>query len=98
MIHYNVEHFNNARRALLLPHPEGLNVSIGQAFHEYSIAIDNLDHNLLDDSSRRWVDRLNYYYNNFDLKDDLSIDQMVEISSLIDELANWAIRKSCKDE
>jgi hypothetical protein len=94
MKHYNVEHFNKARTALLLPHPEGLNVSIGQAFQEYGIAIDNFDHNLLDDSSQRWVNKLNSYRDNFDLLVKLSIDQMVEISSLIDELADWALRAS----
>ena len=90
-----------ARSNLMLPHPDGEANSIMHAFHECSLGLLNLDRNVLDDSVRAWLSRLDELMNTDDIEDPsgrglwmvkaetLSTEEKIELSNIVDELASW---------
>ena len=98
---YAAEKFESARSVLMLPHPQGEDQSIASAFIECRHGLDRLDRNNLDDDSRRWIGQLEKLMSTTGLEDargeglfilkarTLSIDDQVQLSSVVDELAHW---------
>ena len=98
---YQAEKLHVARRALMLPHSRGEHDSIAEAFRELSHAFHNLDETQLDSTARGWVQKLKKFMDTSDttpLGDDglysdkastFSIDEKIQISTLVDELASW---------
>ncbi len=102
---YQAEKFSSARRTLMLPHPKGEAKSIADVFHECSLGLHNLDRGGLDDNARLWVIKLEELMDATGLADptgvgtwtvkaeQLTIDQMFELSRIVDELAHWFDRQ-----
>lgn len=102
---YQSEKFSVARRALMLPHPHGEDASIASAFFECSLGLTDLDRSKLDDNATAWIRRLEKLMDNTGLSDPagnglhalkaqkLSIDEKLELSRIVDELAHWFHRK-----
>lgn len=98
---YQSEKFATARRALMLPHSRGEHSSIADAFHECSLGLHGLDRTALDDDSRRWLDSLERLMDTTGLSDPngeglwtvkartLTVDDKLELSRIVDELAFW---------
>lgn len=85
----------------MLPHPNGESQSIAAAFHNISLGLHHLDAQELDDSSRAWVAIIQDFINTSGLTDidgrglwlvkaeQLTFEQKYELSSTVNELANW---------
>lgn len=82
---YPAQTFSAARRALMLPHIEGEDESITRAMHECKLGLNNLDDEDFDDHALRLVGRLRTLFGN----SSLSVDEQVELSQIVDELAGW---------
>jgi hypothetical protein len=107
---YQSEKFSVARRALMLPHPRGEDASIASAFGECTLGLHHLDRSTLDDDARAWVRRLEELMDTTGLSDPatdglwavkarkLSIDEKLELSRTVDELAHWFHRKFWADD
>jgi len=87
---YLSEKLSAARYALMLPHSQGEEASISQAFHECVLGFHDLDEEQLDDNERDWVSTIKLL---MEALRPLSTDQMIELSSSVDELAHSAHRK-----
>lgn len=87
---YLSEKLSAARHALMLPHSQGEDASISQAFHECVLCFHDLDEEQLDDNERDWVSTIKLL---MEALRPLSTDQMIELSSAVDELAHSAHRK-----
>src|SRR5450756_764577 len=84
------EKLSDARRALMLPHPEGETESIVNAFSECSQVLRILPTPDLDDSAGDGT---------WDLKaSSLSVEDKYELSNAVDELARWAHSKFYGDD
>ena len=70
-------------------------LSIADAFRECGHAFHVLDESGLDDNTRDWVNKIKELMN---IKGSFSIDQQIELSRVIDELAHWFDRKYWSDE
>jgi len=102
------EKFATARRSLTLPHLEleDETTSIADAFHECSHGLHNLNTDDLDDGARESLRKLEELMDTTGLADpslgDLYIikaglltpDQKVELSGVVNYLANWFDAKS----
>ena len=98
---YPAEKFSTARRCLMLPHTSGEAESIMHAFHECSLGLHDLDRDDLDENARDWVRKLEELMNTDGLNDpsdrglwkvkaeQLSNDEKIELSHVVDELAHW---------
>jgi hypothetical protein len=98
---YPAEKFSVARHCLMLPHPKGEAESIMHAFHECSLGLHDLDRDGLDDNARKWVRKLEELMSTDGLDDPsgrglwvikaerLSINDKIELSRVVDELACW---------
>lgn len=98
---YQSQTFSKARSCLMLPHPSGEAASIAQAFHECSLGLHDLDRDNTDDSVRNWLSQLDELMDTSGLEDqdkkglwhvkasELSTDQKLQLSGIIDELAHW---------
>ena len=98
---YQAEKFACARRALMLPHTNGIAASIEYAFMECSHGMHNLSKDSLDDSARNWINVIERFMDTSEIQDptgrgawlikaeQLSVDDQMELSRLIDELAFW---------
>ena len=102
---YAAQKFASARSALMLPHPQGEDQSIATAFHECRLGLDRFDRSLLDESSSLWINQLDRFMATEGLDDPrreglfvikartLSIDDQIQLSSVIDELQSWFSRR-----
>lgn len=102
---YAAEKFSTARRNLMLPHPKGEAQSIMHAFHECSLGLDDIDKSKLDENAATRVRKLEQLMDTSGLEDpdeeglwvvkarQLTIDEKIELSGLIDELAHWFDRQ-----
>lgn len=102
---YAAEKFSSARSALMLPHPQGEDRSIACAFFECRLGLERFDRALLDETSSNWVDRLDQFMSTDDLEDankeglflvkarKLSVDDKLQLSSIVDELQTWFGRR-----
>lgn len=98
---YQFEKLSNARRALMLPHPQGEAESIASAFHHCLLGFRDLDANALDDDARRCVSKITEFMDTKGIEDTtgrgtwaikagrLTSDQKFELTQVIDELAHW---------
>jgi hypothetical protein len=97
--HYAAEKFSAARRYLMLPHPQGEAEAIMRAFHECSLGLNNLDKKGIDEYAVNLIEKLEEFMNTDGLNDpnrsglwtikaeQLSIDDKMAVSRLVDELA-----------
>jgi len=104
------EKLREARRALMLPHPQGETESIVNAFSECSKVLRILPVPNLDDSASGWAETILGTMDNsqfdestgdgtWDLKaSSLSVEDKYELSNAVDELANWARSKFYGDD
>jgi len=102
---YQTEKLSAARRILMLPHSHGEAQSIAAAFHECSLGIKDLKTDDLDDDVRDWLRKLDALMDTSGIEDNsgrgtyllkaeqLTEEQMFELSRIIDELANWFHRE-----
>lgn len=103
---YQSEKFAAARRALMLPHLHGEQESIAEAFGECSHGLHRLDRGELDDSAKTLVRKLEVYMDTSNVSDgdgegrwsvkarSFTVDEMIEISRTVDELASWFDQQS----
>ena len=108
-ISYAAEKFSTARKCLMLPHIDGEAHSIRDAFLACDLGLKDLDRRILDDSARAWVRKLDEFMNTGGIADTegkgswlskaetLSIDDMIELSRIVDELADWFYEKELTD-
>ena len=102
---YQSEKLSAARHWLMLPHTQGIDASIAEAFAECTYAFHKMDENGLDDSARAWVARIKELMDTTGIADhakegthrikarSLSMDQQIDLSRFVDELAHWFDRK-----
>src|SRR5450759_1609407 len=84
------EKLSDARRALMLPHPEGETESIVNAFSECSQVLRIQPTPDLDESAGDGT---------WDLKaSNLSVEDKYELTNAVDQLANWAHSKVYGDD
>jgi len=100
---YEYQKFAAARHSLMLPHINGEDYSIFNAFHECSVALHKFDKSQLDDNATLWIKRLESLMDVTGISDphgeglflvkakQLSIEEKIELSHIIDELASWFI-------
>jgi hypothetical protein len=93
----------------MLPHSSGIDSSIAEAFRECALAFHRLEERELDDNARSWVTKIKHLMDTsaiFDASGEgtgrikarsLSEDQQLELSSTVDELADWFNRKFEED-
>jgi hypothetical protein len=97
---YQAERFRSAVYELMLPHPKGEEDAIARAFHECSLAFQDLDPEDLDESAREWARRLEEFMRADSAVSDhqriwiakagkLSEEQKQELSACIYELNAW---------
>lgn len=102
---YAAEKFAAARRNLMLPHTQGEAESIKHAFHECDLGLRELDRDALDESASAWVRELEGLMDTSGLTDptgergtwaikaeQLTVDEKIELSQLVDSLACWFAR------
>jgi len=106
---YPAEKFSVARSNLMLPHSNGEASSIAHAFHECSLGLHELDRDELEEVAADWVRKLEELMDTTGIADpdergtfavraeQLSVDQKIELSRIIDELAHWFEREN-RDE
>ena len=97
---YQAEKFSSARRALMLPHPQGEAKSIAAAFHECDRGLAQFNRNQLDQEAKDWLVKLDKLMNTSGLNDPqkkglwqvkaetLSESERLELSHIVDELAH----------
>lgn len=102
---YAAQKFASARSVLMLPHPQGEDQSIATAFFECRQGLDRFDRALLDDSANKWIGQLDQLMATDGLEDHdheglflikartLSVDDQLQLSSVIDELQSWFSRR-----
>ena len=106
---YSSEKLSQARRALMLPHTRGEAASIAEAFEVCDRGFHHLNHDDLDDNARSWVNKITQLIDTSGVQDagqrgtwlvkaeSLSVDQRIELSNAIDELAHWLDRAFWKE-
>ncbi|WP_201019133.1 hypothetical protein [Pseudomonas cichorii] len=102
---YAAEKFASARAVLMLPHPQGEDQSIATAFFECSQGLDRFDRSLFDENSSIWIKQLDQLMKTAGLEDphregvllikarQLSIDDQLQLSKVVDELQCWFSRR-----
>jgi hypothetical protein len=105
-VSYQAEKFATARRALMLPHTRGEHEAIANAFHECSLGLHNIDSAQFDDNARAWIQALERFMDTSGYSDSsgqglwsikaqgFTVDDKLEISRIIDELADWFASRS----
>ena len=98
---YPAEKFSTARRNLMLPHSRGEAESIAMAFHEMTLGLEDIEDEHLDDNARSWVRTIERLMDDEGIDDPagegtwklkaekLSVDEKLELSHAVDELAHW---------
>ncbi|GEM_PF-1000458 len=98
---YPSEKFSAARRRLMLPHREGEDMAIADAFHECSLGLRDICREDLDETAEPWFDSLQEFMSTTGLQDpskiglwrikaqSLTLDQRFAVARIIDELAEW---------
>lgn len=85
----------------MLPHTRGEHEAIANAFHECSLGLHNIDRVQFDDNASAWIQALERFMDTSGYSDgngqglwsikaqSFSVDDKLEISRIIDELADW---------
>lgn len=106
---YQSEKLSAARCCLMIPHTRGVELSIADAFGECTHAFHKMDENGLDDSARAWVAKIKEFMDTTGVVDatgegawaikarSFSVDQQIDLSHAVDELAHWFERKLWED-
>ena len=96
-----VEQLEKARRALMLPHPNGEAASISGAYLEVSLGLKDLDRSTLDEHALAMVERLERLMSTTGIDDptnrgtvtirseQLTLDERAQFAEAVDELAWW---------
>ncbi|NWA24721.1 hypothetical protein HX866_07450 [Pseudomonas gingeri] len=102
---YASEKFSTARSLLMLPHPQGEDRSIAEAFFECSLGLTDIDRDQLDDDSRAWVEELDGLMSTEGVLDpkqegaylvkarEFTLDDRYRVSHLVDTLHYWFNQK-----
>jgi hypothetical protein len=102
---YQAEKFSAARRNLMLPHPRGAAQSIAGAFHACWLGLKDLQTDNLDEGVQNWLEKLEDLMDTSGIEDtsgrgkwvlkaeQLTEEQKLELSRVIDELAHWFTRE-----
>ena len=100
---YPAEKLSIARRALMLPHPNGEEESIASAFFECQSGFIDLNNEDLDDNSQEWVSQIRGFMDTSEIQassskwaikaSQLTVDERLELSRAVDELAHWFRRR-----
>lgn len=103
---YPAEKLCAARHSLMLPHSSGIDHSVSQAFHNCHLAFYEIDTAQLSDDVRTRISRIKELMDTQNLADisgrgtwavkasSFSDDQLIILSSDVDQLASWFTRKS----
>jgi len=103
---YAAEKFSVALHCLMLPHPDGEAESIMNAFNECSLGLENLDRDGIEEITLKNIEMLEELMNTEGLEDpsnkglhlvkaeQLSIDDKLKLSRIVDDLAYWFDRAS----
>ena len=98
---YQSEKFNQARRALMLPHAKNEAASIADAFLEIDLALHHFDESSVEGYARDKIQRLRQL---MDISGEqhgsergawqakakkFSVDERQEVSNMVDQLAAW---------
>ncbi len=99
---YPAEKLADARRILMIPHPQGEAQDIVPAFFECSLGLSNICDADLDDDAQSWVRTIRQMMDMtgidegpqerekcFLKAEKLNIDEKSQFSSAVDELADW---------
>lgn len=98
---YQMQKFDEAQQALMLPHPNGEAASIASAFGSITYGLDHLDREAVSESAREWLTKLDRFMDTTGLEDpagvglfhvkaeSFSTDDKFEISRLVHELASY---------
>ncbi len=85
----------------MLPHPQGEPQAIVAAFHNCSLGLKDLDRDELDEDVQRLLAKLDWLMDTAGLEDpsgrglgliraeQLTLDQKLDLSRIVDELASW---------
>jgi len=107
---YQSEKLNAARSSLMAPHPAGEVQGFTNAFYNCFLAFDrfNVD-DVKDDSAREWIRKILHLIDTTGLQDtsgkglwqvraeQMSLDEKMEFSRSVDELASWFDRNFWQD-
>ena len=100
----SMQKLHDARRRLMLPHPDGEAASIAEAFAECRAGLDVLPTHL-DEDARPYVDTINEAMDKTGIEDplrrgtdtvkaeQLTLEQRYEFSRAVDELASYLNRR-----
>ena len=106
---YQHEKFYDARRALLLPHPQGEEESIVVAFHECMHGLKGVKREDLDDHAKRWFDIIQDAMNTDGLEapagggtwavkaSKMTNHERSAFADAVDQLATWFTRRAHGD-
>ncbi|MDO9314777.1 MAG: hypothetical protein Q7T97_09560 [Burkholderiaceae bacterium] len=98
---FPAEKFSAARRALMLSQTQGMDESMVSAFHECRAGLHRMNRSKLDEDARAWIYALECFMDTEGLSvpagesawtvkaKSLTTDEKLEISRLVDELAQW---------
>ena len=98
---YQSEKFNQARRALMLPHPGGEATSIAEAFLEMNLALHHFDESTVESYAREKIQRLRQLMDTSSVQHGsetgawkskakgFSVEEKREVSNLVDQLSWW---------
>jgi hypothetical protein len=103
---YAAEKLSAARRTLMAPHPRGEAESYAGAFHECMLGLRDHGVGDFDDSARPWYETVVRTMDTKGIHDpdgrgtwvmkaeQLSVDERVDFSSAVDELAYWCSHRA----
>ncbi|TDT41506.1 hypothetical protein DES49_1601 [Halospina denitrificans] len=102
---YPAEKLNEARACLMLPHLEGEEGSIANAFHACHLGLKGIETEevspFLDESAKDWIKVIQGMMNTEKVEDEkgegawivkarsLSVEERLQLSRCVDELASW---------
>lgn len=90
----------------MLPHTRGEHEAIANAFHECSLGLHKIDRDQFDDNARPWIQALERFMDTSGYSEasgqglwsikaqGFTVDDKLEISRIIDELADWFASRS----
>jgi hypothetical protein len=102
---YPAEKFSAARRALMLPHVDGEHESVVRAFQECRLGLHRLSRSKVEESIRTKIYFLECFMDTTGLSGsetedawtikakNLTTDEKLEISQIVDEVADWFNRQ-----
>ena len=102
---YPAEKFGAANRALMLPHPNGEERSIADAYWEVMLGLRDVKEDDLDENARRWIATIRRLFDAEGIKDprhrgtailcaeQMTVEDRADFATAVNELASWFRRK-----